>query len=89
MQDLCVVQIQPRKNGLDHADNTTLTLQHELDHTHHTDHTDHVQYVYICPEGSRSRDVGVDDLSKARNLFTINIARATTALSNSRPYVNG
>ena len=43
---ICVVQIQPRKHGLDHADYTVPTRQHELDHTDHTDHTDQ---EYICP----------------------------------------
>ena len=30
---ICVVQIQPRKHVLDHADYTAPTRQHELDHT--------------------------------------------------------
>ena len=41
-----VVQIQPKKPVLDHADDTAPTRQHELDHTDHTDHTDQ---EYICP----------------------------------------
>ena len=32
-----VVQIQPRKVVLDHADYTALTRLHDLDHTYHTD----------------------------------------------------
>ena len=34
---ICIVQIQPRKRVLDHADCTAPTRQHELDHTDHTD----------------------------------------------------
>ena len=46
VQDLCVVQIQPRKHTVDGAGYTAPTRQHELDHTDHTDHTDQ---EYICP----------------------------------------
>ena len=52
-----VVQIQPRKLVLDHADCMAPTRQHELDHTYQE---------FICPEGSRSRSVEInhtDDLS--------------------------
>ena len=37
---ICIVQIQPKTNGLDIADFAAPTRQHELDHTDHTDHTD-------------------------------------------------
>ena len=50
MQDLysTVVQIQPKKRALDHADYTAPTGQHELDYTDHTDHTDHTdQEIYL------------------------------------------
>ena len=40
-----MVQIQPRKDALDHADFTAPTQQHELDHTDHTDHTDQKSYL--------------------------------------------
>ena len=45
---ICVVQIQPRKdvlNHADHADYTAPTRQHELDHTDHTYHTDHTHHT--------------------------------------------
>ena len=53
---ICIVQILPRKEVLDHAEYTAPARQHELDHTDHTDHTDE---EYICPEisGSGSRNV--------------------------------
>ena len=62
---ICIVQFQPRKDVLDHTDNTASTRQRELDHTDHTastrqreldhtDHTDHTDQGYICPERSRS-----------------------------------
>ena len=37
---ICIEQIQPRKQFVDHADYTAPTRQHELDHADHTDHTD-------------------------------------------------
>ena len=40
---MCIVQIQPRKHLLDHADNKA--RQHELDHTDHTVHIDQVCYM--------------------------------------------
>ena len=43
---ICIVQIQPRKYVLYHADHTAPTRQHELDHT---------DQEYICPERSRAR----------------------------------
>ena len=44
-----MVQIQPRKLVLDHADYTAPTRQHELDHTDHTDHADHTDQESIRP----------------------------------------
>ena len=41
-QMIYIVQIQPRKHELDHADYTAPSRQHDLDHTDHTDHTDHL-----------------------------------------------
>ena len=39
VQDLhSIVQIQPRKHVLGHADYAAPTRQHELDRTYHTDH---------------------------------------------------
>ena len=45
MQDLCIVQIQPRKHVLDYADYLAPTRQRELDGS---------DQGYICPERSRS-----------------------------------
>ena len=45
MQDLLIVQIQPRKHGLDHADYTAPTRQHVPDDTDHTDRTDHTDPI--------------------------------------------
>ena len=44
---ICMVQIQPRKHVVDHADYTAPTRQHELDRTDNTDQ----EFVY--PERSR------------------------------------
>ena len=44
-----IVQIQPRKRGLHHAENTTLTRQHELGHT---------DWEHVCPERSGSSSGG-------------------------------
>ena len=41
VQDLCIVQIQPRKYLLDHAGYSAPIRQRELVHTDHTDHADH------------------------------------------------
>ena len=56
MQDLCIVQIQPRKHVLDHADYTDATRQHELDHTRLGIDLSAVEYV--------DREVGIDDLTE-------------------------
>ena len=48
------IKIQPRIHTLDHADYTTLTREHELDHTDHTDHTDNTDRECTCPERSIS-----------------------------------
>ena len=50
---ICIVQVQPRRYVLDHADYTAPTRQHELDRTDHTDHIDHTDQESICPERSR------------------------------------
>ena len=42
-----MVQIQPRKDVLDHAGYyMAFTRQHKLDHTDHTDHTDQ-EHIYL------------------------------------------
>ena len=51
---LLIVQIQPRKHVLGHADDTAPTPQHEVKRTDHTDHTDRTDQEFICPERSRS-----------------------------------
>ena len=59
---ICAVQIQPRKHvlSIDHAGHSAPARQHELDHTDQTDQTDHTDQEYICPEISRSFQVGID-----------------------------
>ena len=43
---ICVAQIQPRKDVLDHIGYTVPFRKHEVDHTDHTDHTD-IQIIPI------------------------------------------
>ena len=63
---VCIVQNQPRKKALDHADYDHPTRQHELDHTDHTVHTDHTDQECLCPAWQieiMNCSVGIDRLS--------------------------
>ena len=74
---MCVLQTQPRKHVLDHADDAALTRQHELDHTDHTDHTDYADQERISlpcladlDHKGGDPEAGVDFLSEVPKIVT-------------------
>ena len=75
-----MVQIQPRKPVLDHADYIARTRQHELDHTDHTDQEHIFHEISRSPSGNRLFVRGVA-YSQARSGFCFRL-RGNTFLGH-------
>ena len=76
---ICIVHIQPKKHVLDHADPSTPTRQHELDH---------IQIRNISAQKYLDHGVAIDDLFNVWRVHTGPCAKFTRRAGNMQGKTN-